>query len=92
MVETNRIVERGNKEVHAGEHWQIERAREVLKATGRLHEFEVSDIAAADLRELVEIVQHSRRMREAGLSITREGRTCSAAAGGGLIWDEVMKW
>ena len=73
------------------EPWEEERVREVLRATHRLTDFDVSDIAEDELREKVEIAARSRRMRYADFSITQE-RYCSAPrTGRSLIWDEVMK-
>ena len=91
MDKANKMVRSETEEGQAVEPWIVERAREVLRATGRLHEFQASDINPDELRELVGNVQHSRRMREAGLSITRENSSGSAGAGRGMIWDEVMK-
>jgi len=73
------------------EDFMAEKAKEVLRAMGKLIDFDVSDIPEDELREKVEIVARSKRMREADFSISQE-RHCSARrSGNSLIWDEVMK-
>lgn len=61
-----------NKDCKRQEDFTTERAKEVLKAMGKLIEFDVSDIPHDELKEKVELVERSRRMREADFSITRE--------------------
>ena len=93
MEETNTMKTDERRQVQAAEPWMVQRAREILIATGRLTDFHVSDIPEDELREIVAKVEHSKRMRETGFSIARESSTRSAGgAGRSLIYDEVMKW
>ena len=71
--------------------WEEERVRDILRASGKLLDFDVADIPMDELREAFEIVNRSKRMRYAS-SISRESQ-CARTSGGGksLIWDEVMK-
>jgi len=48
---------------------------EVLMASGRLWDFDIADIPADELREKVQHVQASQRLRYAEFSETREART-----------------
>ena len=73
------------------ESWEEERVKIILRATGRLIDFDVSDIPQEELREKFEIIARSRRMREADFSITQENLSSARRTGKGLIWDEVMK-
>lgn len=73
------------------EPWLVERAREILKAQGRLFDFKVEDMDQDELREKVENAARSRRMREEGCSITHERIGQASGSGSRLIWDEVMK-
>ena len=75
------------REVEAVEPWIVDRVRESLRATGRLSEFSIEDIAQDDLRHIVGNIQQARRMREADFSITRDGGGSPSST---LIWDEVM--
>lgn len=73
------------------EKWWLERAREVLVAQGKVFDFDIEDVDRDELREKVQNVARSRRMREEGFSIQIEGEG-SGQAGRRLIWDEVMRW
>ena len=88
MEETNNI-KRERREVQATEPWVVDSVREILIATGRVSTFDLSDLAADDLREIVGNVQHAKRMREPDFSIQREGGQSPSST---LISDEVMKW
>ena len=77
------------REVQPVEPWIVDRVSDVLKATGRLSEYSIEDIAEDDLRQIVGNIQHAKRMREPDFSIVREGGDSSPSSA--LIWDEVMK-
>jgi hypothetical protein len=73
------------------ETWQQERTKEIMIAMGRVTAFQVSDIDADHLREVVANIEQSRCMRDADFSITQENHCSAQRTGNGLISDEVMK-
>lgn len=52
--------------------WEMQRCREILVYTGKVTDFEVSDIDKDELRQIVENVRHSQRMHEPEYAETRE--------------------
>lgn len=52
--------------------WELERCRELLVSSGKILDFDVSDIDGDELREIVENVRHSQRMREPDFAEFRE--------------------
>jgi hypothetical protein len=91
MNEANTRMRIEKKEGQTVEPWMTKQAREVLMAMGKLHDFEVSDMNAEELADLVRHLRRSRRMREADLLITQENHCSTLRTGKGLVWDEVMK-
>jgi len=50
------------------EPWEVEQARAILRATGKISDFRVEDMDKDNLREIVENVRRSRRMHGEELS------------------------
>jgi hypothetical protein len=73
------------------ETWEEERAREVLKAAGRITAFDVSDIYPDELREKCQNAARSGRMREEGFSIDCVRYSCANRRARHVL-DEVVKW
>lgn len=81
----------GEKGEGIGNQW-TERAREVLIAQGKLCDFEVSDIPENELREKLENIAASKRIREATWCITNErGNGLTMENISGLIRKEGME-
>ena len=71
MVEKTSSGEKTNKQGQQSEPWLVEQAREVLRAIGKLNDFSIEDMDPDELREKVQIVARSKRMREPDLFISR---------------------
>ena len=94
MEENNQGSGQGKRHAEAvNEPWMVERAKEVLRAMGRLIEFDWEDLDTDTLREVVANIRHSQAMHNPDFSISCDTGSSARAAGEGhsLIWEEVMK-
>ena len=73
---------------------EAERVREILRAQGKLFEFDVATMDKDELREKIAVVERHRRMREASteISMERSPQLSPAVKSPRFIWEHIQDY